>query len=261
MSTKKPNVKIENGKVIFSQEILDYFESLRNKETSEWIDKYFEVLSDSSNINSEKFNIHHIKPCFTFKDEIHKTRKQTEHLADEFNENKIKLSIKNHLIIHYYLWKIFNNKESKKAFYQMFNININELNNLTESELIKIAEMIEECKKKNRTEKEKEEYTQKYNKNYYNKNIDKLLKNSRDYYHSHVGESNKRSKEYRKKNSEKIKNQKHNYYLEHIEEEHSRSKQYKENNPEKIKQINHDYYYQHQDEISKQKKDYYLKKL
>lgn len=31
MSTKKPNVKIENGKVIFSKEILDYFESLRNE--------------------------------------------------------------------------------------------------------------------------------------------------------------------------------------------------------------------------------------
>ena len=119
MSIRKANVKIENGKVVFSQEILDYFESLRNEETSEWINKCFEVLSDPSNFNAEKYNIHHIRPCFTFKDENHKTRKETEPLADEFNGNLIKLSVYNHLFIHYYLWKIFNNKDSKLDFQRM----------------------------------------------------------------------------------------------------------------------------------------------
>ena len=31
MSTRKPNVKIEDNKIIFSQEIINYFESLRNE--------------------------------------------------------------------------------------------------------------------------------------------------------------------------------------------------------------------------------------
>ena len=68
MSRRNSTVKIENGKVVFSQEIIDYFENLRNEKNSEWIDKYFEVLSDSSNLNAKKFNLHHIKPCFAFKD-------------------------------------------------------------------------------------------------------------------------------------------------------------------------------------------------
>ena len=99
MPKRKSNVKIEDGKVIFSQEILDYFESIRTEENSEWIDKYFEVLSDTSNINSEKFNIHHIRPCCTFKDETHKTREKTEKLAEDRLSNyraliKEKLGIK-----------------------------------------------------------------------------------------------------------------------------------------------------------------------
>lgn len=47
-------VEIKDGKVLFSKEILEYFEDLRNKETSEWIDKYFEVLSDENNLTAEK---------------------------------------------------------------------------------------------------------------------------------------------------------------------------------------------------------------
>lgn len=34
MGWLKSNVKIEDGKVIFSQEILDYFESIRTEENS-----------------------------------------------------------------------------------------------------------------------------------------------------------------------------------------------------------------------------------
>ena len=129
MAIRKPNVKIENGKVSFSQEILDYFKNIRTEENSEWINKYFEVLSDPSNFNAEKYNIHHIRPCFTFKDEIHKTRTETEPLANTMKENKIKISVYNHILAHYYLWKIFNDWDSKNAIrYVCQNKNIEFLN-------------------------------------------------------------------------------------------------------------------------------------
>ncbi len=163
MSTRKPNVKIEDNKIIFSQEIINYFESLRNEGTSEWIDKYFEVLSDPSNFNAEKFNVHHIRPCCTFKDENHKNRKECEKLADEFKENSIKLSIHNHLKAHYYLWKIFNNRDSKEAFQRMCNEG-KYIDNLTEQELQKIARLKEECTKKNKTEESIKKYNEKYRK-------------------------------------------------------------------------------------------------
>ena len=41
MSKPNSTVEIVNGKVVFSQEIIDYFESLKNEENSEWIDKIF----------------------------------------------------------------------------------------------------------------------------------------------------------------------------------------------------------------------------
>ena len=254
---KKSNVKIENCKVIFSKEILDYFESLRNDKTSEWIDKYFDALSDTSNFNAPKYNIHHIRPCFTFKDKEHKNRKQTEKLANEFNENRIKLSIKNHIIIHFYLWKIYNNYDSKKAFHQMYNLNKN-IDDVNENELMKIAKMIEECCDNNRTEEEIKRYSNEYNKIYYKKNNEKLKSQSREYYHNNIEKCTKKNKKYREENSERIKEQKHNYYLKHIEEDHARSKRYREGNSEKIKQLNHDYYEQNREDILEQKKEYYL---
>lgn len=39
MSKKKPNVKIENSKVILSNEVLNYFKSWETKENSEYIYK------------------------------------------------------------------------------------------------------------------------------------------------------------------------------------------------------------------------------
>ena len=115
MSKDNSNVIIENCQVVFSKEILEYFKNIETEENKEWIEKYFQVLSDQSNINSEKYNIHHIRPCFTFKDENHKNRKETQKLGDNFNGNKIKLSIYNHIMAHYYLWKIYNNDDSKCA--------------------------------------------------------------------------------------------------------------------------------------------------
>ena len=64
-------------------------------------------------MSAKKYNTHHIKPCFTFKDKEHKNRKETEPLANKFNENTIKLSIYNHILAHYYLWRIYDNQDSK----------------------------------------------------------------------------------------------------------------------------------------------------
>ena len=75
MPRRNSTVKIVNGKVVFSTEILKYFENIRNEENSIWIDKYFEVLNNENNLNAKKYNCHHIRPCFSFKDETHNTRK------------------------------------------------------------------------------------------------------------------------------------------------------------------------------------------
>ena len=106
MSKRNSTVKIVDGKVVFSQEIIDYFESIKTEENSEWIDKYFEYLSDESNLTATKYNLHHIRPCCTFKDEVHKNRRETQSLGDEFNGNIIKISVYNHLLAHHCLWKI-----------------------------------------------------------------------------------------------------------------------------------------------------------
>lgn len=210
MSTRKPNVKIEDNKIIFSQEIINYFESLRNEGTSEWIDKYFEVLSDPSNFNAEKFNVHHIRPCCTFKDENHKNRKECEKLADEFKENSIKLSIHNHLKAHYYLWRIFDIQDVKTAFQRMCGQG-KYVNNLMEEELKEIAELKETCAKENQTEEEKlqkdKEYKKIYNKIYYKHNKDKLLEDNKNYreqnHDRYIQYQRNYSKQYGKINREK----------------------------------------------------------
>ena len=99
----------------FSFEVLDYFDSITTEENFEWIEKYFNVLMKDENETAEKFNIHHIRPCCTFKDEEHKNRIETKPLADNFNGNLIKLSVYNHLFAHFYLWKIFNIQDTKKS--------------------------------------------------------------------------------------------------------------------------------------------------
>ena len=121
MAKRNSTVKIKDGKVVFSQEIIDYFENLRTEENSEWIDKYFDVLSDTSNFDAPKYNIHHIMPCFTFKDETHKIRKETRIFADRIKENLIKLSVYNHILAHYCLWRIFKTNDSKSPVILMCN--------------------------------------------------------------------------------------------------------------------------------------------
>ena len=153
MPRRNSTVEIVDGKVVFSQEIIDYFESLRNEKTSEWIDKYFNALRDENNLNAKKYNCHHIRPCFSFKDETHNTREETEPLANKIKENLIKLSIYNHIKAHYFLWKIYNNIDSKVAFQKMCGQH-RYINNITEKELNEISILQENCAKENQTEED-----------------------------------------------------------------------------------------------------------
>lgn len=158
-------VTIIENQIVFSKEILEYFESLRNEETNKWVDKYIEVLSDTSNFDTPKYNIHHIKPVFTFKTKELNTRRKREKIANKFNGNMIKLSIYNHILAHFYLWKIYNNYETKAPLYYLFNMS-NTINELTEDELKNIAKIAEDVAKTNLTEEEKKENRNEYDKNY-----------------------------------------------------------------------------------------------
>ena len=85
----------------FSFEVLNYFDSICTDENYEWIVKYFDVLMKEENKTAEKFNLHHIRPCCTFKTNTRNKRIKTKPLADKFNGNLIKLSIYNHVFAHF----------------------------------------------------------------------------------------------------------------------------------------------------------------
>lgn len=210
MSKRNSTVEIVNGKVVFSEEVLSYFESIRNEENSAWIDKYFEYLSDENNLTATKYSGHHIIPCFTFKDETHKNRKETEPLANKIEGNIIKLSIYNHILAHHCLWKIFDNFDSKSSFQQMCGQK-KYMNDISEDELKEIAKLKDECAKENQTEKERKEYEKQYRE----ENKDKLKK---------------KSKIYREENKEKIKIQHHENYINNKERHSQNGKVYYENN-------------------------------
>lgn len=264
MPIRKPNVKIENGKVIFSQEILYYFENIKTEENSIWIDKYFDILSDPSNFNAKKYNVHHIRPCFTFKDENHKTRKETKPLADEFNGNLIKLSVYNHLFIHYYLWKIFNNKDSKLAFQRMCGIN-KYTENITENELKEIAILKEECAKENLTEEEMIELKRKYAKThkekikqYYESHKQEKAEYDKKYRENNKDKISKRRKQYREKNKDNIKKSLHEWYENNKEEYSKKAKIYRKENKEKLAKHSKEYREQNKEKLKIIKKTYAL---
>ena len=190
MSKRNSTVEIVNGKVVFSTEVLSYFENLRTEENSEWIDKYFDVLSNPLNLDAKKYNIHHIRPCNTFKDETHKNRSETQDLGDAFNGNLIKLSIYNHIKAHYFLWKIFNDLDSKCSIMYLCGLKTN-IDNLSEDELNKIALMREECAKTNQTEEELKQYKKKYKE----ENKDKKSKWDANYKKKHAEDIAKRRRE------------------------------------------------------------------
>ena len=262
MPIRKANVKIEDNKVIFSQEIINYFESLRNEGTSEWIDKYFDILSDPSNFNAEKYNIHHIIPCCTFKDKNHKTRKETEPLANKFNGNLIKLSVYNHIFAHYYLRKIFNDVNSKMAFQRMCSIR-KFAENITENELKEIAILKEECAKENLTEEEIIELKRKYAKThkekikqYYESHKQEKAEYDKKYRETNKDIISKRRKQYREKNKDNIKKSSHEWYENNKEEHSKKAKIYRKENKEKLAKHSKEYREQNKEKLKIIKKTY-----
>ena len=224
MAKRKSNVKVENSKVLISQEILDYFESVRTEENNEWIDEYFKIISDISNITSDKSRGHHIIPCFQFKDENHKTREETEFLANQVDGNIIELSIYNHIKVHYFLWKIFsNNKDAKKAIQHL--CRMENLENLTMNQLDEIAKMEEDCAKKNQT-KEK-------HKIWYQNNREKVLKQWNVYAKANKEKRKATSKKWYNENKERHKAWQKEWNEKHKEQKEY-DKKYREENKEEI---------------------------
>ena len=207
MPRRNSTVEIVDGKVVFSEEVLSYFESIRTEENSIWINKYFEYLSDEENLTATKYNLHHIRPCCTFKDEEHKNRHETQPLGDEFKGNLIKISVYNHLLSHYCLWKIYDDWDSKNAIQKMCGQK-KYIGDLTEDELTEIAKLKEECAKENQTEEEKKNYRKEY---YWNdregaiqrvnewteKNQDRVKKNKDNWYQKNKERICKKNKENR----------------------------------------------------------------
>ena len=211
MPRRNSTVEIKDGKVVFSKEVLSYFESIRTEENSAWIDKYFEYLSDESNLSAEKYNGHHIIPCFTFKDKTHRTRKETEPLADKVEGNIIELSIYNQLLAHYCLWKIYDNRDSKNTMQRMCGEE-KYIDTLTEQELKEIAILKEECAKKNLTEEERKKKKYARVKKYKNSHKQQVSEQGKRYRESHKEEISKKGKIYRENNKEKISKRKKEDY-------------------------------------------------
>lgn len=238
MPRRNSTTEIKNGKVVFSKEVLEYFESIRNEENSEWIDKYFEYLSNEENLTAEKYNGHHIIPCFVFKDEIHRTRKETEPLADKIEGNIIKLSIYNHILAHYCLWKIFDNYNSKHAIQYTIGKN-KEINDLSENEIKEIARIQEECAKTNQTEEERKEKEKEYRMS--EKGKENHRKRSLKYYNNHKELASKRKKKYRENNKDKISQYNSEYYKNNKDEIYENKKEYRKNNKEKCQKYSKEY--------------------
>lgn len=238
MPRRNSTVEIKDGKVVFSKEILEYFESIRTEENSIWIDKYFEYLSDEENLSAEKYNGHHIIPCFTFKDETHRTRKETEPLADKVEGNIIKLSIYNHILAHYCLWKIFDNYNSKYAIQYTIGKD-KEINDLSENQIKEIAKIQEECAKTNQTEEERKEREKEYRMSERGKESQR--KRSAKYNNSHKELVSKRKKKYRETHKEERSQYWSEYYKNNKEQVDKTHKKYRDEHKEDYQKYNHEY--------------------
>lgn len=244
----------------FTFEVLNYFNSIITDENFKWIEKYFNILMREENNSAEKFNIHHIRPCCTFKDETHTNRKQTQKLGDEFNGNLIKLSVYNHLFAHFYLWKIFNNKDLKEAFQRMCG---QQIKDLTEDELKNIARLKEECAKENRTDEEKK----KYHKQWYENNKDGIKEKQRNHYLNNKEKiinyvkiwnelNHEKRTKYLEDNQDRIKETNRNWYLKNKDKSNQNHKIWIQNNYEKVKEYSKNWKTEHKDDIKKYDKEY-----
>lgn len=223
----------------FSFEVLDYFDSICTDENYKWIVKYFNVLMKKENKTAEKFNDHHIRPAFTFRDDNHKNRKETKSLANEVNGNIIRLSVQNHIKAHNYLRFIFKNTiyegYARSAIYII--CKKRNVENFTESEIDEIAKIIEDCAKENKTKEERKQY----DKQWYLENRDRLLERGKVY-----AEANK---EKRSANGKK-------WYKENKERHDAWQKEWNNNHKEERKEYDKKYREENKEEISRKKREY-----
>lgn len=250
---KKLDVKIENGKIIFSNSVLNYFEKLKDNETSQLIDEYFEILKDDSNINASKFRKHHIIPVFVFKDENHKNRKQAKPLADKIEGNLIKVSVYNHIRLHYLLWKIFNNIDSKIAFQRM--CGQENTSNLSKEEIYNIAKLKEDCAKENQTKEERELHLKEYNKIWKMNHKEDISEYNKIYRELNLDDVIKATKNWRENNKDKIKKYNEFYKKEHKEKVNEYSKNYKKLHKNETSKYNKNYRELNRDDLIKKQKD------
>ena len=253
MPRRNSTVEIKDGKVVFSKEVLSYFENIRTEENSAWVDKYFDYLSDKENLTAEKYNGHHIIPCFTFKDETHRTRKETEPLADKVEGNIIKLSIYNHILAHYCLWKIFDNYNSKHAIQYTIGKD-KEINDLSENQIKEIARIREECAEKNQTEEEMKEKQKEYRMSERGKESQR--KRSAKYNNSHKELVSERKKKYRETHKEERSQYWSEYYKNNKDEIYKNKKEKQKNNKEKCQDYNHEYYLNNREKALDVNKEY-----
>jgi len=236
MAKRKSTVKIVEGKVVLSDEVLKIIESWKTDENSVWIKEYIKIVLDISNISSDKSRGHHIIPCFMFKDENHKTRIETEELANKIEGNIIELSIYNHIKAHYCLWKIFpNNKDSKKAVQHL--CKMENIENLTFDEIKDIAKIEEDCANHNQT---KEEMAEK-DREYYKNNREDILRKQKDYNKSHKKEVSTRGKKWYKENKERHKIWQQNWNENHKDDIKINAKKYREENKEELNKKKREY--------------------
>lgn len=253
MPRRNSTTEIKNGKVVFSKEVLNYFESIRTEENSKWIDKYFDYLSDEENLSAEKYNGHHIIPCFTFKDETHRTRKETEPLANKVEGNIIKLSIYNHILAHYCLWKTYDNYESKYSIQYTIGKN-KEIDGLSENEIKEIAKIQEECAKTNQTEEERKEREKEYRMSERGKESQR--KRSLKYYNNHKESESKRKKKYRETHKEERSQYWSEYYKNNKEQVDKTRKKYRDEHKENYQKYNHEYYLNNREKALDVNKEY-----
>lgn len=234
----------------FSFEVLNYFDSISTDENYEWIVKYFDVLMKEENKNAEKFDKHHIVPCALLKDENHKIRSETVVLANGINGNLVKLSVQNHIIAHYCLWKMFpTNEDIRRPIYLMLGkINID---NLTENELQELARIQEDCRKANMTEEEKKEYFSQW----HLKHKEERNKRARELHEINKEREVKKSKEWRENNKEEINRKDRERYKNNKEKYQKRHKEYYENNKEEINRKERERRKNHKEEFSEKEKE------
>ena len=222
-----------NYSQFFSFEVLDYFDSIATNENYEWIEKYFNILMRKENKIAKKFNDHHIRPAFTFRDDNHKNRKETKSLANEVNGNIIRLSVQNHIKAHNYLRFIFKNTiyegYARSAIYVV--CRKRNVENFTESEMDEIAKIIEECSKENKTDEERKQHHKKW----YLKNRDKVLEQCKIYDEANKEKRNAKSKKWYSENKERHKEWQKEWEENHKEERKEYQREWRKDNADKCR--------------------------